>query len=146
MKKLIAATILLDLGLLAGGCGNNQPDMQGQNQQTQQTQVQQDGISLVKAINLAKNNQFTPQRVQFEAYTTNRVFGDEPEITVTSVYENGEAHKFVKIVITDPEVIKKVAKLQDNRQNKYVTEYHTVTLNEITFDNFNICAKEVEAK
>lgn len=58
-------------------------------------QGQQDGISLVKAINLAKNNQFTPQRVQFEAYTTNRVFGDEPEIT---------------------------------------------------FDNFNIYAKEVEAK
>lgn len=140
MKKLTAA-ILLGIGLLAGGCGNNQPNMQGQNQ-TQQN----DGISLVKAINLAKNNQFTPQRVQFEAYTTSRVFGDEPEITVTSMYEHGEAHKFVKIVITDPEIIKKVAKLQDDRQNKYVTVKYSITLNEITFDNFNIYAKEVEAK
>ncbi len=144
MKKLIAAT-LLGLGLLVGGCGNNQPDMQGQNQ-AQQTAQQNDGISLAKAINLAKNNQFAPQRVQFEAYTTGRVFGDEPEITVTSVYENGEAHKFVKIVITDPEVIKKVAKLQDSRQNKYVTVKYSVTISEITFDNFNVYAKEVEAK
>lgn len=144
MKKLIAAT-LLGLGLLVGGCGNNQPDMQGQNQ-AQQTVQQNDGISLVKAINLAKNNQFTPQRVQFEAYTTSRVFGDEPEITVTNMYENGEAHKFVKIVITDPDIIKKVAKLQDSRQNKYVTVKYSVTINEITFDNFNIYAKEVEAK
>lgn len=139
--KTLTAAILLGLGLLAGGCGNNQPNMQGQNQAQQN-----DGISLVKAINLAKNNQFTPQRVQFEAYTTNRVFGDEPEITVTSMYENGEARKFVKIVITDPEIIKKVAKLQDSRQNKYVTIRYSVTLNEITFDNFNIYAKEVEAK
>lgn len=36
MKKLIAAT-LLGLGLLVGGCGNNQQDMQANNQ-AQQTQ------------------------------------------------------------------------------------------------------------
>lgn len=35
MKKLTAA-ILLGIGLLAGGCGNNQPNMQANNQ-TQQT-------------------------------------------------------------------------------------------------------------
>lgn len=142
MKKL-TATILIGMGLLMGGCGNNQPNMEAQQTQNQTVQ-QNNGISLMKAIDLAKKGQFTPQRIQFEAYTTGRVYGDEPSITVTSRCEMGGQNKFVKVIINDPEVIKKVAKLQESRQNEYVTVNYSITADNITFDKYQIYVNEVK--
>lgn len=143
MKKLLLAT-MIGLGVMVSGCGHIDTTQVDNNvKQVQQVQENK-GISLSKAIDLAKNGKFTPQRVQFEAYTTNRVFGDEPQITVVNRYENGNCHKFVKIVITEPNVIKQVAQLQEERKHNYVTTTYSVTINEITFDSFNIYAKEVE--
>ena len=143
MKK-VCATILIGVGLLMGGCGSNtnQPNMQANNQQTQQTQeVKQDGISLMKAIDLAKKGQFTPQKVKFDGYTTSKVFGDEPEIIVTSRLDMGGHVKYVKIHITDAEVIKRVAKAQDDQQNKYINGTGTIDAHEIVFGNVNIEVK-----
>lgn len=143
MKKLSIA-IMLGLGVMVSGCGTNQQTVP---QQTQtQTAQQTDGISLIKAIDLAKKGQFTPQRIQFEAYTTGRVYGDEPSITVTSRCEIGGQHKFVKVIINDPEVIKKVSKLQESRQNEYVTVNYSITADNITFDKYQIYVNEVEGK
>lgn len=135
--KTLTATILIGMGLLLGGCGSNtaQPTMQVNNQQTQEVQQTQKGISLIKAIDLAKNGQFTPQKVQFDGYTTDKVFGDEPEIIVTSRIEMGGSVKFVKIHITDPQVIKNVAKLQEERQNKYIQGAGTVDAKEVILGN-----------
>lgn len=140
--KTLTAAILLGLGLLVGGCGNNQQDMQANNQTQQTQQVQQNkGISLAKAIELAKNNQFTPQKVQFEAYINDKVFGDEPEIVAHSYYKIGEHTKIVKIHITDPEVIKKVAKAQEDQKNNFIHSTGCVNANEITFTNWTIEVK-----
>ena len=49
--KTLTATILIGMGLLIGGCGSNQQTMQANNQQTQTVQ-QNNGISLMKAIDL----------------------------------------------------------------------------------------------
>lgn len=136
--KTLTATILLGMGLLLGGCGSNtaQPTMQANNQQTQEVQQTQKGISLIKAIDLAKKGQFTPQKVQFDGYTTSKVFGDEPEIIVTSRLDMGGCVKYVKIHITDAEVIKRVAKVQDDRQNKYINGTGTVDAHEIVFGDY----------
>nr|DAG81781.1 MAG TPA: lipoprotein [Bacteriophage sp.] len=130
--KTLTATILLGMGVLLGGCGSQtaQPTMQANNQQTKK------GISLIKAIDLAKKGQFTPQKVQFDGYTTSKVFGDEPEIIVTSRLDMGGCVKYVKIHITDADVIKRVAKAQDDRQNKYINGTGTVDAHEIVFGDY----------
>lgn len=141
MKK-VCATILIGMGLLMGGCGSTQPNMQANNQQTQQTQeVKQDGISLVKAIDLAKKGQFTPQKVQFEASIVEKVFGDEPEIVVQDWIKMGDLHKPVNIHITDPEVIKRVAKLQEEQKNNYVRGTGTIDATEIVFNQWSVEVK-----
>lgn len=137
--KTLTAAILLGLGLLAGGCGNNQQDMQANNQTQQTQQVQQnDGISLMKALDLAKKGEFKPQRVKFEATITDKVFGDEPEIVVRDWIKMGDLHKPVNIHITDPEIIKRVAKLQEEQKNNYVHGTGTVNVNEIEFRQWSI--------
>lgn len=140
--KTLTATILIGMGLLMGGCGSNQPSMQVQNQPAQtQTLQQTEGISLVKAIDLAKKGQFTPQKVQFEASIVEKVFGDEPEIIVQDWIKMGELYKQVNIHITDPEVIKRVAKLQEEQKNNYVHGTGTVNVNEIIFNQWSIEVK-----
>ena len=141
MKKL-TATILIGMGLLMGGCGNNQPNMQAQNQQTQtQTAQQNNGISLGKAIELTKKGQFTPQKVQFEGMINDKVFGDEPEIILQDWIKMGELHKPVNIHITDPEVIKRVAKMQEEQKNNYVRGTGTIDATEIIFNKWSIEVK-----
>lgn len=140
MKKLTLA-IMLGLGVMVGGCGHT--DNMGQVNNTQQTQEVQEnkGISLGKAIDLAKKGQFTPQKVQFEATINDKVFGDEPEIIVHTFYKMGEQTKIVKIHITDPEVIKNVAKMQEEQKNNYVRGTGSVNASEITFHNWSIEVK-----
>ena len=137
--KTLTAAILLGIGLLVGGCGN-QTQMEANNQ-TQQTQKVNDGISLAKAIDLAKNDKFTPQRVKFEGAVTNKVFGDEPEIIVTTTIRMGDQAKFVHIHVTDPEVIKRVAKLQEERKNNFVKGTGNLNATEIEFTNWSIEVK-----
>lgn len=127
--KTLTATILIGMGLLMGGCGTNQ-------QTVPTTQAQTESISLAKAVDLAQKGQFTPQKVKFEGYTTSKIFGDEPYIVVTSRLEMDADHKYVKIYITDSEVIKRVAKLQDENQNKYINGTGTIDAQEITFNKY----------
>lgn len=129
--KTLTATILIGMGLLMGGCGTNQ-----QIQPTTQTQTE--GISLRKAVDLAQKGQFTPQKVKFEGYTTSKIFGDEPYIIVTSRLEMGDDVKYVKIHITDTEVIKRVAKLQEEKQNKYINGTGTIEAHEITATKYGM--------
>lgn len=140
MKKL-AVAIMLGLGVMVSGCGHS--DNMGQVNNTQQTQQVQEnkGISLGKALDLAKKGQFTPQKVQFEGTITNKVFGDEPEIIVTDWVTMGDLHKPVKIHITDPDVIKKVAKMQEERKNNYVHGTGSVNASEIVFNEWSIEVK-----
>lgn len=137
MKKL-AVAIMLGLGVMVSGCGNN--GVQVNNVPTQQVQENK-GISLGKAIDLAKKGQFTPQKVQFEATINDKVFGDEPEIIVHTFYEMGEHTKRVYIHITDPEVIKNVAKLQEEQKSNYVRGTGSVNATEITFTNWKVEVK-----
>lgn len=139
--KTLTATILVGMGLLMGGCGTQQPNMQVNNQQGQEVQQAQKGISLTKALDLAKKGQFTPQKVQFEASIHEKVFGDEPEIIVTDWIKMGDLHKPVNIHITDPEVIKRVAKLQEEQKNNYVHGTGTVDVHEIEFKQWSIEVK-----
>lgn len=140
--KTLTATILIGMGLLMGGCGNNQPNMQAQNQPTQTQTVQQNnGISLMKAIDLAKKGQFTPQKVKFEATIDDKVFGDEPEIIVHDWIKMGDLHKPVNIHITDPEVIKRVAKMQEEQKNNYVRGTGSIDATEIIFNKWSIEVK-----
>ena len=140
MKKL-AIAIMLGIGVIVSGCGHT--DNMGQVNNTQQTQEVQEnkGISLVKAVDLAKHGQFTQQKVKFEATINDKVFGDEPEIIVHTFYKMGEHTKIVKIHITDPEVIKNVAKLQEEQKNNYVRGTGSVNASEITFTNWTIEVK-----
>lgn len=138
--KTLTATILIGMGLLMGGCGTNQSDMQAQNQQTQTTQ-QNDGISLMKAIDLAKKGQFTPQKVKFEATIDEKVFGDEPEIIVHDWIKMGELHKPVNIHITDTEVIKRVAKMQEEQKNNFVQGTGSIDATEIIFNKWSVEVK-----
>lgn len=140
MKKL-ALAVMLGLGLMVSGCGNTNNVGQVNNvQQTQEVQ-QNKGISLAKALDLAKKGQFTPQKVQFEGTIDNKIFGDEPEIIVTHWIEMGDLHKPVKIHITDPEVIKNVAKLQEEQKNNYVHGTGTIDAKEITFEQWKVEVK-----
>lgn len=140
MKKL-AVAIMLGLGVMVSGCGHT--DNMGQVNNTQQTQQVQEnkGISLGKALDLAKKGQFTPQKVKFEGTITNKVFGDEPEIIVTDWVTMGDLHKPVKIHITDPEVIQNVAKMQEERKNNYVHGTGSVNASEIVFNEWSIEVK-----
>lgn len=140
MKK-VCATILIGMGLLMGGCGSN-TQMEANQAPTQQTvQQTQNAISLMKAIDLAKKGQFTPQKVQFEASIVDKVFGDEPEIIVQDWIKMGDLHKPVNIHITDPEVIKRVAKLQEEQKNNYVHGTGTIDATEIVFNQWSIEVK-----
>lgn len=138
--KTVTATILIGMGLLIGGCGTNQSNMQAQNQQTQTIQ-QNNGISLMKAIDLAKKGQFTPQKVKFEGAVSDKVFGDEPEIIVHTTIRMGEHYKFVHIHVTDPEVIKRVAKTQEEQKNNYVQGTGSIDATEIIFNNWSVEVK-----
>lgn len=140
--KTLTATILIGMGLLMGGCGT-QTNTQANNQQTQTQEVQQTqkGISLMKAIDLAKKGQFTPQKVQFEASIIDKVFGDEPEIIVQEWIKMGDMHKPVNIHITDPQIIKNVAKLQEEQKNNYVCGTGTIEAKEIQFKQWSIEVK-----
>lgn len=139
MKKLILVA-MIGLGLVVSGCGNNnQMEVHNQTQQTQE--VKHDGISLAKAIDLAKNDKFTPQQVKFEGNVTNKVFGDEPEIIVTTTIRMGDQAKFVHIHVTDHEVIQRVAKLQEERKNNFVRGTGNLNATEITFTNWSIEVK-----
>ena len=134
--KVLTATILLSMGLMMGGCGNQQPmEVHNQTQQTQE--VKQDGISLAKAVDLAKKGEFTPQTVKFEGDVIDKVFGDEPEIIVKTTFNMGGQYKFVNIHVTDPVVIQRVAKLQEERKNNFVHGTGSANINEIVItDNF----------
>lgn len=138
--KTLTATILIGMGLLMVGCGVNQSNMQAQNQQTQTVQ-QNNGISLMKAIDLAKKGQFTPQKVKFEGSVSDKVFGDEPEIIVHTTIRMGEHVKFVHIHVTDPEVIKRVAKTQEEQKNNFVQGTGSIDATEITFNNWSVEVK-----
>lgn len=142
MKKVktLTATILIGMGLLMGGCGTNQQTMQANNQQTQTVQ-QNNGISLMKAIDLAKKGQFTPQKVKFEGSVSDKVFGDEPEIIVQTTIRMGEHYKFVHIHVTDPEVIKHVAKMQEEQKNNFVQGTGSIDATEIIFNNWSVEVK-----
>lgn len=138
MKKL-AVAVMLGIGVLVSGCGNN--DVQVNNVPTQQTQKLDDGISLAKAIDLAKKGEFTPHTVKFEGSVYDKVFGDEPEIIVTTTIRMGEQAKFVHIHVTDPKVIKNVAKLQEEQKNNFVHGTGSINATEITFNQWSIEVK-----
>lgn len=139
LKELVVAT-MLGLGMIVSGCGNDNVG-QVNNVQQEQTVKQETGISLAKALDLAKKGEFKPQNVKFEATINTKVFGDEPEIIVEDWIEMGGLHKPVKIHITDPEVIKRVAKLQEERRNNFVNGTGTVFVNEITFEQWKVEVK-----
>lgn len=141
MKKLVVATMIGLSVLGLAGCGNNNNIGTANNVPQQQTVQKQDGISLAKAIDLAKKSEFTPQKVKFEATISDKVFGDEPEIVVHDFIKMGDQTKMVNIHITDPEVIKNVAKLQEERKNNFVHGTGTVDAKEIVFNNFVIEVK-----
>lgn len=132
MKKLVLAA-MIGLGVMVSGCGN---DVQVNNV-PQQQQVN-NGISLAKALDLAKKGEFKPQNVKFEGTINTKVFGDEPEIIVEHWIEMGGLHKPVKIHITDPVVIQRVAKLQEERKNNFVQGDGTMYVNEITFEQWKV--------
>lgn len=139
MKKL-AIAVMLGIGVMVSGCGNNN-QMDVNNVPTQQTQKVDNGISLSKAVDLAKKGEFKPQTVKFEGTINNKVFGDEPEIIVTTFINMGGQHKTVHIHVTDPEVIQRVAKLQDERKNNFVQGTGSIDATEITFSNWSIEVK-----
>ncbi len=140
--KTLTATILIGMGLLMGGCGSNQQTaMQAQTTTQTQTVQQTEGISLAKALDLAKKGQFTPQKVKFEAMITDKVFGDEPEIIVQHWIKMGDLHKPVNIHITDPQIIKNVAKMQEERKNNYVQGTGTIDATEIIFNQWSVEVK-----
>lgn len=136
MKKL-AIAVMLGIGVMVSGCGNNEV----QNVPTQQTQKVDDGISLGKAIDLAKKGEFKPQTVKFEGNVTDKVFGDEPEIIVTTTIRMGEQAKFVHIHVTDPKLIQRVAKLQDDQKNNFVRGTGSLNATEITFNQWSVEVK-----
>lgn len=139
MKKLVAAT-MIGLGLLVGGCGNSIDTTQVDNN-VKQVQQQNEGISLGKAIDLAKKGEFKPQKVKYEGDVIDKVFGDEPEIIVHHMYNlNGET-KMVNIHVKDPVTIKAVAETQEKRKKTFVSGYSTTFINEIEFTEYSIEVK-----
>lgn len=134
MKKL-AVAIMLGLGVMVSGCGNQEQHL---NVPTQQTQQVNDGISLTKAIDLAKKGEFKSQKVKFDGFVSDKIYGDESEIIVTHMLRIGDTAKAVHIHVTDPTVIKNVAKLQEKNQRTLVSGYGTMTVTEITSNDWNI--------
>lgn len=139
--KTLTATILLGMGLLMGGCGTNTNLPTQTAQPTQQTQEVQQGISLAKAIDLASKGQFNPQKVKVEGFCTDKVWGDEPYITIKTTYNYNGANKFVKIQVTDPKIIKGVAERQEKQKKTFVNGYATIEVNEITIEQYEITVK-----
>lgn len=139
--KTLTATILLGMGLLVGVCGNTTQLQQAQQNQQEQQVQNSEGISLAKALDLAKKGEFKPQKVRFEATINTKVFGDEPEIIVVHWVEMGGLHKPVKIHITDPKMIKRVAKLQEERKNNFVNGTGSIDATEIIFNQWDIEVK-----
>nr|DAU49999.1 MAG TPA: adhesin [Caudoviricetes sp.] len=140
MKKL-AVAVMLGIGVMVSGCGNTEQMQVNNVPTTQQTQKVDDGVSLAKAVDLAKKGEFKPQTVRFEGNVTDKVFGDEPEIIVTTTIRMGDKAKFVHIHVTDHEVIKRVAKLQDEQKNNFVRGTGKINASEITFTNWSIEVK-----
>lgn len=137
MKKLVIA-VMLGLGVMVSGCGH---DIQVNNvQQTQQVQESK-GISLAKAIDLAKKGQFTPQKVQFEGFIHDKVFGDEPEIIVQTAITMGGQNKLVYIHVTDPKVIKNVAKMQEERKNNFIKGTGELNASAIVIEQWKVEVK-----
>lgn len=132
--KTLTAAILLGMSLVAAGCGNNQP-AQNQTQQTQQVK-QETGISLAKAIDLQRKGEFTPQRVQFEGWSNEAVFGDEPEIIVHSSVQLNNKRTTIHIHIKDRTTIERVAKYQKDHNTKYTRGTSAINVSEITFDGW----------
>lgn len=139
MKKL-ALAVMLGIGVMVSGCGNNQ-QMEVNNVPTTQTQKVDNGISLAKAIDLAKKDEFKPQRVKFEGSVHDKVFGDEPEIIVTTTIRLGEQAKFVHIHVTDSEMIKRIAKIQEEQKNNFVRGTGSINATEIIFKQWTIEVK-----
>lgn len=139
--KTLTAAILLGMSLMMGGCGNTEQMQVNNVPTTQQTQKVDDGISLAKALDLAKKGEFKPQKVKFEGTINYKVFGDEPEIVVTHWIEMGGKHKPVKIHITDTKVIQRVAKLQDEQKNNYVNGTGIINATEIIFNQWDVVVK-----
>ena len=139
--KTLTATILIGMGLLMGGCGTNQQTaMQAQPTQTQTSQ-QTEGISLMKAIDLADKGQFTPQKVKFEGDVQDKVFGDEPYITAVAFIKFKGQNRIVHIQITDPQIIKNVANWQEEHRRNYAKGTATIDVHEITFKEWSIEVK-----
>ena len=63
------------------------------------------------------------------------------EIIVQHWVKMGDLHKPVNIHITDPEVIKNVAKMQEERKNNYVQGTGTIDATEIIFNQWSIEVK-----
>ena len=139
MKKLMVAA-MVGFSIVTSGCSNNNQLPPAQQNQAQEVK-QAEGISLTKAIDLAKKGKFKPQTVKFEATISNKVFGDEPEIIVKDWIEMGGLHKPIEIHITDPTVIKRVAKLQEERQNNYVKGTGSIHATEINIEQWKIEVK-----
>lgn len=130
MNKL-AMVIMLGIGVMVSGCGNSA-------QQTTATQQvkQETGISLAKAIDLQRKGEFTPQRVQFEGWSNDAVFGDEPEIIVHSSLQLNNKRTTVHIHIKDKATIERVAKYQKDHNTKYTRSTSVINVSEITFDGW----------
>ena len=133
MNKL-AMAIMLGIGVMVSGCGNSvqQPVA---TQQTQQVK-QETGISLAKAIDLHHKGEFAPQRVQFEGWSNDAVFGDEPEIIVHSSLQLNNKRTTVHIHIKDRATIERVAKYQKDHNTKYTRGTSAIDVSEITFDGW----------
>ena len=133
MKKLVLAA-MIGLGIMINGCGNSvqQPTAP---QQTQQVK-QETGISLAKAIDLQRKGEFTPQRVQFEGWSNDAVFGDEPEIIAHSSLQLNNKRTTVYIHIKDRATIERVAKYQKDHNTKYTRGISAIDVSEITFDGW----------
>ena len=135
MKKL-AVAIMLGLGVMINGCGHSDNvDTANNVQQTQQVK-QETGISLAKAIDLQRKGEFTPQRVQFEGWSNDAVFGDEPEIVVHSSLQLNNKRTTVHIHIKDRATIERVAKYQKDHNTKYTRGTSAINVSEITFDGW----------
>lgn len=136
MRKL-AIAIMLGLGVMMSGCGTNQQIVPQQQQTAQQTE----GISLAKAIALCDKGQFTPQKVNVEGYCIDKVWGDEPYITIHNTYNYNGATKVVDIQISDPQVIKNVAKQQEQQKKNLVEGYCNIDVHEIIINQYSIKVK-----
>lgn len=130
MNKL-AMAIMLGIGVMVSGCGNSVQQPASTQQVKQET-----GISLAKAIDLQRKGEFTPQRVQFEGWSNDAVFGDEPEIIVHSSLQLNNKLTTVHIHIKDRATIERVAKYQKDHNTKYTISTSAINVSEITFDGW----------